>query len=225
MIDRRTKFSISARGFCLFAALASPVLASGNDQRISDLLAHDSFLESLDRMRHDFLQIATEDIGFPGTMVAEWRDAVNDAFNEPDLRRDYLDALEEGLTEPIIVAVTDFNASDLRAIRDRITGKLLATEIDHPALEARIRDNLEDLPGGSMRGAEDLFAQYGAPFSGKSGHHCPRGILSFRNGFQELVLGSANADLVPADRDLADEHVQPGAAEGRIGIAEPAPYP
>src|SRR5690606_19439012 len=36
-------------------------------------------------------------------------------------------------------------------------------EIDHPALEARIRDNLEDLPGGSMRGAEDLFAQYGAP--------------------------------------------------------------
>ncbi len=42
-----------------------------------------------------------------------------------------------------------------------------------------------------------------------------------RSGFQKLIFRSANADRILADRDLVDEHVQPSASEGRIGVAKP----
>jgi hypothetical protein len=139
------------------------VAASGvaaRDMRITEILAHDPYLESLVRMRDDYRKLATVEVGFSEEEVDAWTAAIDKAFESDTLEADYRAALERQLPDPVLSATHDYFTSDLRVERDRITKQLLALDINDPTIREGIKAEIEASPRAVSRRAEHLFYEY-----------------------------------------------------------------
>lgn len=151
-------------GFTAVIALLIVLVAGSSvaarDMRITEILTHDPYFESLDRMRDDYRKIVGVDVGFSEEEVDAWTAAIDKAFEPDTLKADYAEALEQQLTDPVLSAVFDYFTSDLRAERDRITKELLALDINAPLIREGIEAEIQASPRAVSRQAEHLFYEY-----------------------------------------------------------------
>lgn len=154
--------------FGLTAMLLAPGVVVGADKRIASIVAQDSNIEALARLKDDFNQIMTSEFGFPPDAINAWKSAVNEAFDPETIAADYTAALSSELSPAVVEVVIDFNKSDFRRQRDRISEDLLSTDLDDPqdrvALEQEVGALSSDIAGVAV----NLFEQYRAPESSEA---------------------------------------------------------
>lgn len=149
----------------LTAILLVPAAAVRADQRIVTIVAQDSNIEALARMKDDFHQIMTSEFGFPPDAIKAWRSAVDEAFDAEAITGDYTAALSAELSPAVVEVVIDFNTSDFRRQRDRISEDLLSIDLDDPQERASLEQEVAALSTDVAGAAVNLFEQYRVPDS------------------------------------------------------------
>lgn len=161
---------------------ASAVAA--RDTKITEILEHDPYLESLDRMRDDFRKIVGVDFGFSEEDTDAWSAAIDKAFDPDTLRADYSAALDQQLTDPVLSSAYDYFTSDLRVERDRVTRQLLDLDINDATVRAGIKAEIEATPRVVSRQAEHLFYEYRS-------HEAARSVIELY--FKAMIIASEPA--------------------------------
>lgn len=140
----------------------------GADQRIASIVAQDSNVAALVRLREDFHMIMATEFGFPADAVRAWQRTVNEAFDAKTVREDYLAALAAELSAAVVETVIAFNRSDLRAQRDRISDTLLSLSLDDPQQRTSLEQEVAALPIDIAGAAAHLYEQYRASESAEA---------------------------------------------------------
>jgi hypothetical protein len=188
----------------LASMLLAPGLAAAADERVARILKHDGNVAAFDRLREDFLPITTTEFGFTPEAVEFWRSAVNQAFDADILQQEYTELLTKSLPLEAIDTILDFNDSDLRQHRDRISDQLLAMQLDDPEQRAALQAEVASLPAELVDTAMGLFEQYGTPDVAEA---LVEGYLQAMYLAAEPYVGADNANA------WMEEHRQIGLSE------------
>ncbi len=138
------------------------------DKRMASIVAQDSNVAALIRLREDFHMIMASEYGFPADAAQAWQSALNEAFDAETVREDYLAALAPALSPAVVETATAFNISDFRDQRDRISDALLSMNLDDPQQRASLEQEVAALPTDIAGIAADLFKQYRGPESAET---------------------------------------------------------
>ena len=188
----------------LAAMLLLPGLAVAAEERIARILEDDGNVAAIDRLREDFFPITTTEFGFTHEAVEAWRNAVNHAFDAHILQQEYTKLLAKHLPPEAIDTILEFNDSDLRQHRDRISDELLAMQLDDPKQRTALQAEVASLPAELVDTAMRLFEQYGTPHVAEA---LVEGYLQAMYLAAEPYVGAENATA------WMEEHRQLGLSE------------